>query len=156
LNDALDTGNQYVPLEKDLQKYLAANLEHALGEKLTLVRTEYPLQVGRVDIVAMDTAGNLVAIELKIGIAGRDALGQLQSYMGGLKAESPDKFVRGIIVAAGLDHQGQAAITVTRDIKFVSFSYSFAFKTEYEAHGSSEKESQLPIKKVWVPEKSYR
>lgn len=152
MNEELTADLGRAPLERDLQAYLSIHLETALGEKLALVRTEYPLPVGRVDILATDWVESLVAIELKIGVAGREAIGQLQSYIGALQQEQPDKFVRGILIAAALDSGGQAALRVARDIQFISFAVNFSFKAEDKAQSTYGEWAGRRITKVWVPE----
>ncbi len=114
-------------LERDIQQYLESNLQ-LLGEPLSLVGKEYPVPFGRIDLLARDSRNSAVAIELKLGAATRDAVGQLQSYMGALQLEDPDVFVRGILVAASLDPSAEAALKVARDIKFVSYSIAFTFR----------------------------
>lgn len=115
-------------LERDIQSYLAENLSSALGEDLALVSVEAPVSFGRIDILAQDTNGNLVAIELKSGRASRDAIAQLQSYMGALEHGNPDTFVRGVLVAASLDEKAEAALRVARNIRFVSYKIRFDFE----------------------------
>jgi RecB family endonuclease NucS len=69
-------------LEREVRDYVAKNLTVALGESFELARIEHPVSFGRIDILAWDSRRSLVAIELKRGIATREAIGQLQSYMG--------------------------------------------------------------------------
>lgn len=141
-------------LERHVQSYLAENLSYALGEELTLVGVEAPVPFGRIDILAQDTRKNLVAIELKSGAASRDAIAQLQSYMGALELEKPDIFVRGILVAASLDEKAEAALRVARNIRFVSYQISFNFKREiaspdtYEAWLSEKQQQSKPQQAV--------
>lgn len=149
------------PVERDIQHYLANNLSFALEEELTLVGSEYPVPFGRIDILAQDSRGSLVAIELKLGTATRDAIGQLQSYMGALRAEHPDTFVRGIVVATSLDAAAEAALTVTRDILFTSYAVTFKFVrrietastyAEWEARTMTPPaQTDAPRKKLWLP-----
>ena len=120
------------PLERDIQAFLVGNLS-ALGEDLTLVGTEYAVSTGRVDILAQDMIGSLVVIELKVGVANRDAIGQLQSYMGALHDNHPQTFVRGILVAGSLDVGAEVAPRVTRNISFVSYAISFLFSRSMES-----------------------
>lgn len=145
-------------LERDIQSYLEANLQ-SLGEPLFLVGKERAVSFGRIDLLAKDTKNRLVAIELKLGPATRDAVGQLQSYIGALRAEEPNVFVRGILVAACLDASGEAAFRVTRDIKFVSYSIAFAFhevlagESTYDAWlDQSLSKSKTPAgSSIWLP-----
>ncbi len=131
----------------------------ALGEKLLLVGKEYPVPFGRIDLLAKDTKNSLVAIELKLGTASRDAIGQLQSYMGALQSAEPDVFVRGILVASALDRGAEAALHVARDIKFVSYTVAFTFReigggestySAWLAHRSAKKE-EMQSEAIWLP-----
>jgi hypothetical protein len=118
--------------EKEVQEYLAANLD-LLGIKgLQLVQTEYPIKFGRdsgrIDILAKESERSFLVIEVKRGIAGRAAVGQLQSYMGAIQEENPSKQVRGILVAMGLDDAARAAMLVTHGVEFFEFRTRFEFK----------------------------
>ena len=115
------------PLERDVQQYLAKHLSSALQETLTLVSVEHPVPFGRIDILAQDGRGSLVPIELKLGVASREAVGQLQSYMGALQDKNPKRFVRGILVALSLDAGAEAALRVARDIQFISYAVTYSF-----------------------------
>ena len=145
-------------LERDIQAFLETHLG-ALGENLTLVSREHPVPFGRIDLLAKDGMNRLVAIELKLGVATRDAVGQLQSYMGALQKAEPDTFVRGILVAASLDAGGEAALRVARDIRFFSYALSFNFSREKEAEDTYEdwkarreaKKEQPQGASLWLP-----
>lgn len=104
-------------LERDIQTFLERNIQ-LLGEGLTLVGREHPVPFGRIDLLAKDSRNRLVAIELKLGAANRDAVGQLQSYMGALQVAKPETFVRGVLVAKSMDAGAEAALRVARDIQF--------------------------------------
>jgi hypothetical protein len=117
--------------EKEVQTFLSQNL-HLLGKPtLELVQTEYPIKFGkdsgRIDVLAKDLQGNLVVIEVKRGVAGRSAIGQVQSYMGSLMTEYPDKKIRGLLVAMGLDEAARAALLVTYDVTYFEFKTHFEF-----------------------------
>ena len=72
--------------ERLVQVFLSQNLPLLGLGKLQLVELEHQLpDVGRVDILAKGE-GKLYPIEVKRGIATRDAVGQLQSYVGKLMA----------------------------------------------------------------------
>ena len=148
------------PLERNVQAYLASNLSAALDEDLTLVGTEHPVPFGRIDILARDALGGLVVIELKLGTATREAVGQLQSYMGALQVENPDTFIRGVLVAASLDAGSEAALRMARDIEFTSYAITFEFdpglkspSTYAEWISRRTPSSKPPISKsnIWLP-----
>lgn len=146
------------PLERDLQAFLATRLSSSLGQSLTLIRTEYPVPFGRIDILAKDELDRLVAIELKLGTASRDAVGQLQSYMGALAQESPDSFIRGILVAASLDAGAEAVLRIARDIQFFSYVITYEFALVQESQSTyqdwttrREKLGKSTESKLWLP-----
>ena len=117
--------------EIEVQEYLASNL-NLLGIKdLELIQTEYPVKFGndsgRIDILAKGGDDTYIVIEVKRGIAGRSAVGQLQSYMGTIHEEYPDQKVRGLLVALGLDEAGRAALLVTSNVEFFAFQTKFEF-----------------------------
>jgi RecB family endonuclease NucS len=131
---ALDTSvDQQATLlyEKEVQTYLSENL-HLLGDsQLVLIQTEYPIKFGkdsgRIDVLAKDANEDLVVIEVKRGVAGRSAVGQVQSYMGSLVTEFPNKKIRGLLVAMGLDEAARAALLVTHNIGYFEFKTRFDF-----------------------------
>ena len=137
-------------LERDVQFYLAENLSSALNEALELVGKEVSVPFGRIDVLARDASGRLVAIELKVGVASRDAIGQLQSYMGALQVQYPGIIVRGILVAASLDDKAEAALSVARNIQFWSYNVRFTFRQVKE----SPKESLVSAPKSLHPNSS--
>jgi endonuclease len=66
-------------VERDLQLELAAQPE-ALGEPLSLVRREWPTDIGPVDLMCKDEDGDWVAVEIK-RVATIDAVDQLCRYL---------------------------------------------------------------------------
>lgn len=146
------------PLERDVQAFLAENLSSSLGESLTLIGTEYSVAVGRIDILAQDAQGCFVVVELKLGAASRDAIGQLQSYMGALAQENPETFVRGVLVAASIDPGAEAALQVARDIQFVSYILTFKFFAEFASRSTFQEWKERGKKptvsgnlEIWLP-----
>ncbi len=121
--------------EKEVQEFLASNLNLLGISGLELIQTEYPVKFGRdsgrIDILAKDKNGTYVVIEVKRGVAGRSAVGQLQSYMGTIHEEHPSAKVKGLLVAMGLDDAARSAMLVTQDLQFFEFRTRFEFK-EYQ------------------------
>lgn len=130
--DSTKEPNSFPLYEKEIQDYLAANLSLLGGTQLKLIQTEYPVAFGndqgRIDILAEDVYGTIFVIEIKRGVAGRGAVGQLQSYMGSVLAEFPGRPVKGILVASDLDGAAAAAMLVT-SITFVRFTTHFQFRS---------------------------
>ena len=89
-----------ISLERDMESFVAGNLDR-LEEGLQFVDRQVETDVGRIDIVATDSAGTPVLIELKVGDAGDRAVGQLARYLGWwTKAKGVQP--RGFLIAAGI------------------------------------------------------
>ena len=114
--------------ERLIQVFLSQNLSQLGLGHLELVELEHPLpEVGRVDILARGADGTIYPVEVKRGAATRDAIGQLQSYVGELMTIYPNSKVHGILVAASLDGAATAALMATPTIDFWSYSAHFQF-----------------------------
>jgi endonuclease len=118
----------WIALEQDMQNALrkgAADLEPGL----TVVDggRERKVASGFIDITAKDVSGALVVIELKAGIARRDAVAQILSYMGDLALEDRSSAVRGVLVAAEFDPKAVAAARVVPQLALRSYSITFKF-----------------------------
>ncbi|MDP5280161.1 endonuclease NucS [Sphingomonas sp. DG1-23] len=120
-------GRQF-ELERHLQESLRGAIEQ-LEPGLVIVDdgVERAVDSGFIDILAVDQAGALVVIELKAGIAKREALGQILGYMGDLKMEEPESAVRGILVAAAFDKSCKSARVVTPSIQLREYRFVFDF-----------------------------
>lgn len=113
--------------EKDLQEFISKNLE-SIETGLTLIEKEYSTNVGRIDILARDANGVFVVIELKCGIAKREVLGQILSYMAAIKHEKNAEEVRGIIIANDFDYALKIAISQISNIKLIKYIVKFEFQ----------------------------
>jgi endonuclease len=94
------------PLEKDgverhLQEELAAQ-PAVLGEGFTLVRREWPTDIGPVDLMCRDGAGDWVAVEIK-RVGTIDAVEQLGRYLERLELDR----CRGILAAQSIKPQAR-------------------------------------------------
>jgi RecB family endonuclease NucS len=72
-------------VERDLQAELAAQ-PTALGNGLSLVRREWPTDIGPVDLMCRDDTGEWVAVEVK-RVATIDAVEQLTRYLERIRPE---------------------------------------------------------------------
>lgn len=103
-------------VERDLQEELAA-APAALGEELTLVRREWPTEVGPVDLMCRDESGEWVAVEIK-RIATIDAVEQLTRYLAFIREDPAKRACRGILAAQKLKPQA-IALAESRGIRCV-------------------------------------
>ena len=119
--------------EKELQAYLREHLEDIEAGLKPFDPNhvvEYPTgDHGRIDILATDTAGDLVVIELKKGEPGDEVVGQLCRYMGWAKSElAGNRGVRGIIVASVLSQRVKYAVMAVPNVSLISYEVKFSFK----------------------------
>jgi endonuclease len=105
------------PLEKDgverhLQEELAAQPE-ALGERLRLVRREWPTDIGPVDLMCKDEDGRWVAVEIK-RVGTIDAVEQLGRYLERIELDA----CRGVLAAQTIKPQART-LAESRGIRCV-------------------------------------
>jgi RecB family endonuclease NucS len=93
-------------VERDLQEALAA-APAALGEELALVRREWATEVGPVDLMCKDDAGEWVAVEIK-RIGTIEAVEQLTRYLDFIRRDPAKADCRGILAAQKLKPQAIA------------------------------------------------
>lgn len=119
-------------LEKDLQNFLVRNL-HRLEPGLKLHQSEglsgieYNAGGRFIDILAVDTNGAFVVIELKVSKGYDRVIGQLLRYMGWLETNLTDgQAVRGMIVCSEIT---QDLILATNHIadRVALFEYNLTF-----------------------------
>jgi endonuclease len=103
-------------VERDLQLELAA-APSALGESLTLVKREWPTEVGPVDLMCRDESGEWVAVEIK-RIGTIEAVEQLTRYLGFIREDPAKASCRGILAAQKLKPQA-IALADSRGIRCV-------------------------------------
>jgi RecB family endonuclease NucS len=103
-------------VERDLQEELAA-APSALGEELTLVRREWPTDVGPVDLMCRDDSGGWVAVEIK-RIGTIEAVEQLTRYLSFIRRDPVKAACRGILAAQRLKPQA-VALAESRGLRCV-------------------------------------
>jgi hypothetical protein len=131
------------PLEKYLEAFLVSNWEKtALGKTLSLhvedeeSATQYPTDVGPIDILARDKSNHdWVVIELKKGKSSDAVVGQLLRYMGWVKKHKAtgSENVRGIIVTSAPDDRIKYAMLVSSRVSFFTYKVSFDLVEEKPA-----------------------
>ena len=83
--------------EAEMQRSLAANPD-VIETGLNLVHIELPTDVGGIDLLARDSEGRLVVVELKRGKAGHEAVHQLWRYVQSVRTVSGED-ARGVLAA---------------------------------------------------------
>lgn len=80
-------------LEKTLEDWMHAN-PHLLGDDILFIGRQVRTDHGIIDLLALDSKGNTVIIELKRGRATREVVGQLNSYLTIADSWSESELVR--------------------------------------------------------------
>jgi RecB family endonuclease NucS len=116
-------------LERDLQKFLARNLdliESGLRPSADYQLEEFVTDVGRLDLFCLDGAGRYVVVELKAGLAGDDVVGQIMGYMAWARENiAGEQAVRGIIVCRDAGPRVKAACKMVPGLELKKFTMSF-------------------------------
>ncbi len=115
-----DPGLQKDGVEAHLQALLAADPE-VIGPGMSLVRREYPTDIGPVDLVCRDSTGGAVAIEVKRR-GEIDGVEQLTRYLDFLNRDPTLRPVRGVFVAQEIKPQAKV-VAASRDIACVEVDY---------------------------------
>jgi len=116
----LDPGLQKDGVEAHLQDLLAAR-PWVIEEGLSLLRREYPTDIGPVDLLCLDAAGETVAVEIKRR-GEIDGVEQLTRYLGRLSHDPRLGPVRGILAAQSITPQA-ATLADSRGIAVIEVDY---------------------------------
>ena len=115
-----DPGLEKDGVEAHLQELLAAK-PWVLEEGLTLIRREYPTDIGPVDLLCVDAAQQTVAIEIKRR-GDIDGVEQLARYLERLGNDSRLAPVRGIIAAQAIAPRARV-MAAARGIEAIEVDY---------------------------------
>ena len=118
----VDPGLEKDGVEAHLQELLAAN-PGALRDGLTLIRREYPTDIGPVDLLCRDNEGRVVAIEIKRR-GEIDGVEQLSRYLERLDRDGRLRPVRGILAAQLIKPQAQV-LAAARGIACIEVDYDW-------------------------------
>lgn len=116
----VDPGLQKDGVEAHLQVLLAERPE-AIAEGLTLVRREFPTDIGPVDLLCRDAAGRAVAVEVKRR-GEIDGVEQLTRYLERMERDPALRGVRGVFVAQVVKPQARV-LAESRGIDWVEVDY---------------------------------
>lgn len=116
----------------ELERHLQSELRREIGQLESGLQIideglERSVESGFIDILARDQAGALVVVELKAGLAKREAIGQITGYMGDLIEEEPNTPVRGILVAADFDKSCQSGVRAIPNLALKRYRFNFSF-----------------------------
>jgi len=116
----VDPGLQKDGVESHLQELLAVAPD-MIEEGLTLIRREYPTDIGPVDLMCKDPSGVTVAIEVKRR-GDIDGVEQLARYIERLGMDSSLGTIRGIFVAQTIKPQARV-LAESRGFRWVEVDY---------------------------------
>jgi hypothetical protein len=120
-------------LEAHLRDFLARNLEriepglrlHSTAESQGV---EFPIEGGRIDLLAIDRNGKFVVIELKLSQGRSKTLGQISHYMGWVDRQLGNGRCRGFIIANEISEDLRIAVTRVPGVSLARYRMSFAIE----------------------------
>ncbi|MFM7509077.1 MAG: endonuclease NucS [Actinomycetota bacterium] len=116
----VDPGLEKDGVEAHLQALLAQSPE-VIADGLTLVRREFPTDIGPVDLLCRDSSGTAVAIEVKRR-GEIDGVEQLSRYLERLSLDPLLRDIRGVLVAQVVKPQARV-LAESRGIAWVEVDY---------------------------------
>ena len=141
VSDDEEEGQQFLA-ESDLRNVLAANLE-CIEPGLRLFKegerdgVEYPIQSGRIDILAVDNDNRFVVIELKLSRGREKAVGTLLYYIGWVDRNLGRGPCRGMIVAKEMSDEITLAVQRLPDVSLLRYRLSMSVETMEPIAGSN-------------------
>jgi Endonuclease NucS len=119
---------QQFALEAHLRDFLAKNLSQVeaglrLYEQDGRDGVEFPIDNGRIDILAVDSQDALVVIELKLSRGRNSTIGQLLYYMGWVDSNLKGP-CRGIIIASEITSDLQIAAQRVEGVSLLKYNLS--------------------------------
>ena len=133
--DTEATGSAEFAYEADLRNYLAKHLSIIepglkLYEDEGITGVEFPVGGRFIDILAIDSNGGLVVIELKVSRGYDRVIGQLMRYMAWIRKNlaEPGQQVRGVIIARVISEDLLLACSMLPCIQLFEYELSLALK----------------------------
>jgi len=120
-------------LEAHLRDFLAKNLDRIEpGLKLYTSQdrngVEFPVDGGRIDLLAVDRNGQYVVVELKLSQGRNKALGQLLYYMGWVDQNLGHRPCRGLIIASDISDELSIAVSRAAGVRLAKYRMTFSIE----------------------------
>lgn len=113
--------------EQDLQTALVACIDQIEpGLRIAENGVERQVPSGRIDALAIDSAGQHVVIELKAVTAKREVLGQIAAYMADIEDETGIR-PRGILIAPDFDAKLLSGARMISGLSLMTYAFNFTF-----------------------------
>lgn len=115
-------------LEKEMQQAVRADIG-SLEQGLQIIDggSEQAVSTGKIDILAKDANGQLVAIELKAGACPAGAMEQVLGYAQALADETGQE-VRAVLIASSFSDRQRAAAKRTVGLKLRAYGIQMSYK----------------------------
>lgn len=131
LSDFLSNNFSY---EKDLKNSMVSQIKDLFPEYKIFGNqnegVEYLIEGKRIDILLEKSSGELLAVELKSGIANFKVFGQISMYLGLLMERFPERKIKGCIVAGEIDLSLKSAIKTSNLISLKTYKMKLELKEE--------------------------
>ncbi|MBI4174011.1 MAG: DUF91 domain-containing protein [Candidatus Aenigmarchaeota archaeon] len=120
--------------EKNLEDYICRNLDQIEnGLKIYsnggINGRQFSMDIGRIDILATDSKGGFVVIELKLGVASYKVIGQILSYMSWVRKNIANgKAIRGIVISDDFDDKTKYAAEEIPSLVLKRYKAKFEFE----------------------------
>jgi Predicted nuclease of the RecB family len=119
-----------ISLEHDLESFIVEQIQ-TVENGLKLKEPNYrqvSVNSGRIDVLAEDSQGNTVIIELKAGQARDRVLAQTLAYMSDMSEVKGNTKTRGIVIAHSFSDRLLQAVKMVPMVKLLKYSIKFEFE----------------------------
>jgi endonuclease len=125
-DDVEELAETSISLERDIEEHLIRNLD-TIEKGLKLIDRQARIKVGIVDILAEDSSGGRVIIEIKVGDAKDSAVGQIARYLGWY-GQKDGKAPRGFLIASEFSEPVRYAAKAVSNLTLLAYKVHFSFE----------------------------